>query len=129
MSNLDVLKQGYKDFAEGKMEEVFSTWDPEIVWEACPNIPYINGDGVFKGIPAIVEGVFAHIPEYYDDFKVNIKEFVDGGDKIVMVGTYTGVWKPTGKRFDVHATHTWSYKNGKVVHYYQAVDTAGIVNS
>lgn len=128
MSNLDLLKQGYKFFAEGNMEAVLEMWDPNMVWEACHGLPYIEGDGVLKGIPAIMEGVFAHLPIYFDDFKINIKEFIDGGDKIVMVGSYTGVWKPTGKRFDVHATHTWTYKDGKVVNYYQAVDTAGIIN-
>jgi len=129
MSNLENLKQGYKYFATGNMEAVLEMWAPDMVWEACPGLPYIKGDGVFKGIPAIMEGVFAHLPEHFDDFKIHTKEFVGDGDKIVMVGSYTGVWKPTGKAFDVHATHTWTYKDGKVVNFYQAVDTAAIINA
>lgn len=128
MSNLDLLKQGYKYFAEGNMEAVLEMWSPDMVWEASKGIPYIKGDGVYKGIPAILEGVFSHLPEYFDDFKINVREYIDGGDKIVMVGTYSGVWKPTGKSFDAHVTHTWTYKDGKVVNYFQAVDTAAIIS-
>lgn len=129
MSNLETLKKGYQLFAEGKMEEVLAMWDDNIVWEACANLPYINGDGVFRGKPAILEGVFAHLPAYYNNFNIEIREFVNDGDKIVMVGRYTGEYKPTGKPFDVHATHTWTYENGKVVNFFQAVDTAGITQS
>lgn len=129
MNNLETLKKGYQLFGEGKMEEVLAMWDDNIVWEACPNLPYIDGDGVFRGKPAILSGVFAHLPEYYDNFNIEVREFVGDGDKIVMVGRYTGEYKPTGKTFDVHATHTWTYENGKVVNFFQAVDTAGITQS
>ncbi len=127
MSNLETLKQGYKNFEEGNMEAVLEMWSPDLVWEACNGIPYIEGDGIYNGIPAIMEGVFAHMPEYFDDFKINIREYIDAGDKIVMVGKYTGVWKPTGKRFEANVTHTWTFKDGKVVNYHQAVDTAAII--
>ena len=48
--------------------------------------------------------------------------------EIVMVGYYTGTWKATGKTFKANATHTWTLKDGKVTHFFQAVDTAEIFN-
>ena len=128
MSNVDLLKQGYKDFAAGNIKGVVSIWHPDIVWEACTGVPYITGNGIFKGAPAIIESVFAHVPTHFDNFKIEIREFIDAGDKVVVVGYYTGIWKATGKAFKANATHTWTFKNGKVANYFEAVDSAVVVN-
>lgn len=128
MSNVEFLKQGYRHFAEGNIGAVLAMWNEDIIWEECTGFPFVEGDGIFVGAQAIVEGVFAKIPEYYDGFGIEIRDFVDGGDKVVMVGYYTGTWKATGKKFKANATHTWTFKNGKVSHFIQAVDSAEIIN-
>ena len=128
MNNLELLKQGYKDFAEGNVEAVVAIWQPDIVWAECTGFPFVKGDGIFVGAQAIIENVFAKIPEYYDGFNIEITDFIDGGDKIVMVGYYTGTWKPTGKKFKANAMHAWTIKNGMVSHFFQAADSAEIIN-
>ena len=128
MSNLDLLKQGYKDFSEGNIEAAVSNWSPDIVWEECTGFPHIEGDGIFNGLQSVLEGGFALIPEQFENFGIEIEDFVDGGDKIVMVGYYSGIWKATGKSFKAKATHTWTFKDGKPVHFFQAVDTAAIIS-
>jgi len=128
MSNLEKLKQGYKDFAAGNVEAVLGIWQPDIIWDECKGFPFVEGDGIYVGGKAIVEGVFAHIPEYYDNFTIEIDDFVDGGDKIVMVGHYTGTWKPTGKKFKANVMHAWIFVDGKASNFFQAADTAIIIN-
>ena len=128
MSNLENLKKGYKYFKDQDIENVLALFDDNIVWEQCSSFPFVKGDGKYVGKQAIVENIFATIPQYYDNFSIEISDFVDGGDKIVMVGHYTGTWKATGKKFKANATHTWTYKNGKAARFFQAVDTATIFN-
>jgi hypothetical protein len=43
-----------------------------------------------------------------------------------MVGYYEGTNKATGKNFKANATHIWTVKNGKMVHFFQAVDTVAL---
>lgn len=128
MNNVELLKQGYQNFASGNVEAVIALWSPDIIWDECIGFPFVKGDGRYIGAKSIVEGIFAHIPEYYEDFNIDITDFIDGGDKVVMVGFYTGTWKPTGKIFKANATHTWTLKDGKVLSFFQAVDSATIVN-
>ncbi|MCY1722608.1 nuclear transport factor 2 family protein [Prolixibacteraceae bacterium Z1-6] len=128
MSNLETLKKGYQFFAEGNLEEVIKMWNDDIVWEQCVGFPFVEGNGKFVGPQSIVENIFSHLPEYYDDFNIEINDFVDAGDKIVMVGHYTGVYRPTGKKFKANATHTWTFRDGKTASFFQAVDTAAIIN-
>ena len=41
-----------------------------------------------------------------------------------MVGYYEGTNKETGSPFKANAAHIWTVKNRKLVHFFQAVDTA-----
>ena len=63
-----------------------------------------------------------------DDFQVDVRELFGSGDKVVMVGYYTGTRKETGKVFMANATQVWTLKDGKATHFFQAVDTAEIIN-
>jgi uncharacterized protein len=128
MNNLEILKQAYQAFAEGNIAQVTANWAPDMVWAECTGFPYSNEDGIYTGAQDVIEGIFAKIPEYYDGFNIEVTDFVDGGDKIVMVGYYKGIWKATGKNFKANATHTWTFKNGKITNFFQAVDSAEIIN-
>ena len=97
-------------------------------WNECQGFPYVSGDRLFIGPNAVVQNVFAKIPEYMDGFQVDVQELFGSGDKVVMVGHYKGVWKATGKEFKANATHVWTLKDGKATHFFQAVDTAEIIN-
>ncbi len=128
MNNLEVLKQGYRAFAEGNLVKATENWAPDIEWIACTGLPTVKADGIYRGVQEVISGVFAKIPEHYENFNIEVTDFVDGGDKIVMVGYYTGIWKATGKRFKANATHTWTFENGKAIRYFQAVDSAEIIS-
>jgi hypothetical protein len=128
MDNVELVKQGYQYFAEGNVEAVLELFHPEMEWNECQGFPYVSGDGLFIGPNAVVQNVFAKIPEYMDGFQVDVQELFGSGDKVVMVGHYKGVWKTTGKEFKANATHVWTLKEEKVTHFFQAVDTAEIIN-
>ena len=128
MDNVELVKQGYKYFAEGNVEAVLELFHPEMEWNECQGFPYVSGDGLFIGPNAVVQNVFAKIPEYMDGFQVDVQELFGSGDKVVMVGHYKGVWKATGKKFKANATHVWTLKDEKATHFFQAVDTAEIIN-
>ena len=128
MDNVEILKQGYKFFAEGNIPAVLELFNSEIVWDECEGFPYIEGDGIFTGPQAIVQGAFSHIPENYNNFQIEIDELFGCDDRVVMVGHYTGVWKKTGKQFKANATHVWKFKDGKATQFFQAVDSAEIMN-
>ena len=129
MNNVELIKQGDQDFAEGNVEAVLARFHPEIEWNECKGFQFISGDGLFIGPNAIVQNVFAQIPENYEGFNIDIQELFGSEDKVVMVGHYKGVWKATGKEFKANATHVWTVKDEKATHFFQAVDTAEIVIS
>jgi ketosteroid isomerase-like protein len=127
MSNVDILKMGYQYFAEGNIEGVLTLFDPEIEWNECKGFPFIDNDGTYIGHQAVVENIFAQIPEHYDGFNIDIVDIFESGDKVVMEGFYMGTWKASGKQFKANAAHIWTLKDGKAIRFFQAVDTATII--
>ena len=124
MTNVDLVKQVYFHLATGNVPAVLALFDPAIQWHECKGMPFINGNGIFTGPEAVVANVFMQLPVSYDGFNVAVTEIFGADDKVVMVGYYQGTNRATGNDFKANATHVWTVKNGKMSHFFQAVDTA-----
>ena len=128
MTNVDLVKQAYSHFSTGNVEAVLALFDPAIEWRECKGMPFVKGDGIFIGPEAIVTNVFMNLPVSFDGFNISVNEIFGADDKVVMVGYYQGTNKATGNSFKANATHIWTVKNGKMTHFFQAVDTATIIS-
>jgi ketosteroid isomerase-like protein len=128
MSNVELVKEAYSNFATGNVAGALALFDPEIEWLECKGMPFIDGDGIFKGPEAVLKNVFMQLPVSFDGFNISVKEIFASDDKVVMVGYYQGTNKATGNAFKANATHVWTVVNGKLAHFFQAVDTVTIVS-
>lgn len=126
MTNVELVKQAYADFATGNVPGVLSVFDPAIQWDECLGMPFMKDTNLFIGPEAIVTNVFMHLGTSFDGFNIAIAELFGADDKVVMVGHYQGTNKATGNAFKANATHVWTVKNGKLTQFFQAVDTAVI---
>ena len=70
--------------------------------------------------------MFARIGGEWDGFAVEPRQFVDGGDTVVMTGRYTGTYKSTGRPINAQVAHFWTLDGGKVVQFQQLVDTLAV---
>ncbi len=126
MTNIELVKQAYAHFSTGNVPAVLALFDQAIEWHECKGMPFEKGDGVHIGPEAIVTNVFMHLPVYFDGFNIAVNEIFGADNKVVMVGYYQGTNKATGNSFKANATHVWTVNNGKMTHFFQAVDTATI---
>ena len=51
-------------------------------------------------------------------------EIVDGGETVVALGRYGGVYKATGAKVNAQFTHVFRFKDGKIASFQQYTDTA-----
>ncbi|QIG53794.1 SnoaL-like domain-containing protein [Altererythrobacter sp. BO-6] len=114
----------YAAFAAGDMAAFTNALAPDIVWNEAENYPYADRNP-YRGAQQIIEGVFGRTAEDWDGFAVQMNDFVDGGDRVVAMGRYSGTHKETGKKLDVQAAHVWTIENDKVVRFQQYIDTLG----
>ena len=128
MTNVELIKQGYSDFTSGNLEAVLAIWDPAIEWHECKGMPFVKDDGIFIGHEAVVTNVIMNLPVYFDGFNIEVTEIFGADDKVVMEGYYRGTNKATGNAFKANATHVWTAKDGKMIRFFQAVDTVTIIS-
>lgn len=79
--------------------------------------------GTYVGPEAILAGVFKRIGEEWDGYDFTLERLIDGGDAIVAVGTYSGIYRSTGKPMTARVVHVWDMADGKVLRFEQFTDT------
>lgn len=126
MTNTEMVKEAYAHFSTGNVPAVLAMFDPAIEWNECKGMPFVEDDGIYTGADAIVTKVLMPLAVHFDGFNIAVNEIFGAGDKVVMTGFYQGTNKATGKPFKANDTHVWTIKNGKLSHFFQAVDTATI---
>jgi ketosteroid isomerase-like protein len=118
--NVDSLRALYDAFAVGDVPAVLAAFDADIEWTDDEGFPY---GGTYRGPDAILQGIFMRLGTEWDGYSAVPSDFVDGGEKVVALGMYSGTYKATGKSFRAPFAHLWEFRNGKAVRFEQFTDT------
>ena len=86
MTNVDLVKQAYSNFATGNVPAVLALFDPAIEWRECKGMPFVKDDGISIGPEAVVTNVFMNLPVFFDGFNIAVNEIFGSENKVVMVG-------------------------------------------
>lgn len=119
--SVETVRNFYACFAAGDVPGAFALLDPEIDWTEAERGPY---EGTYKGVPAVVAGVFEPLGADFDQFAATPSEFLGDGDRVAVFGTYTGVARSTGRALKAPFVHSWTVSGGKLVRFVQHTDSA-----
>jgi ketosteroid isomerase-like protein len=86
--------------------------------------PYYSGTWV--GPKAVLDNLLKRLAADCTDFAATPKDYLIEGSKIVSFGTYTGVYKQTGKSMSADFAHVWTVANGKLTSFLMYADTAKV---
>jgi ketosteroid isomerase-like protein len=120
--NVSIVQGIYDALQKGDIPTMLGSFDPNIHWISANNSPYADRSP-YHGVNQVMEGVFMRIGTDFDGFTIHVDELLDAGDKVVMLGSYTGVVKETGRPIDAQVAHIWTMKDGKAVKWQQYLDT------
>ncbi|MBX2997132.1 MAG: nuclear transport factor 2 family protein [Caldilineaceae bacterium] len=120
--NVTVIHRLYEAFGQGDIPTVLGSMDADITWIGAENSLYA-GESPYTGINAVVENVLMRIGVDWDNFAIQVDELLDAGDKVVMLGYYSGIYKTTGKQILAQVSHVWTLEGGKIVKFQQYTDT------
>jgi uncharacterized protein len=128
MSNTEIVRGIYEDFAKGDIPAVLGAFDENIEWNEAENFVYSDGNP-YIGPNRILEGVFVRLGGEWDNFSALPEEIVDAGDIIIAIGRYTGRFKKSGKEVNAQFAHVWRLRDGKATSFQQYTDTAQFVQA
>lgn len=61
------------------------------------------------------------------DSQVEVEEYIDAGEKAIVIGWTRGRVRATGIEFSVRVVHVWTVKDGKGVRFEPHIDTYKIL--
>ena len=120
--NVGLVRGAYEAFAKGDVQKVLGLLGDKVEWYEAEHVTYWPG-GPFVGPQAVLNGVFARIPQDFDEFKIDVRRIVGCGDTVLVEARYRATVKTTGKPLDVQVAHVWDLRDGKVVRWQQYTDT------
>jgi len=126
MSQLEVVRKIYRDFAAGDAAAILAVFAEDVEFRLAEGHPYRGSAGSWRGKQAITECFFAVAGPEWDGWKIGVEQTLETADAVVVEGRYTGLYKPTGRRMDVQVCHVWRFRGERVASFHQYVDTAAL---
>lgn len=126
--NVSLIKGLYDAFGAGDVPGVLGRLSPDIVWNEAENFPYADNNP-YCGPDAVAAGVFSRCVGEWDGFGVAMTDLIDGGNRVVALGRYTGTFQKTGGQMSPQAVHVWTVTQGKVVAFQQYIDTLDVARA
>lgn len=71
----------------------------------------------------MAKDVFASVAENFEEFRAEPEQFIDAGDRVVVVGSFRGRAKG-GRTLDAPYAHIWALRGGKAVRFRNHVEAA-----
>jgi len=124
-SPVEIVKQMYAAFSRGDIAEVMSHIADDVEWVAEGPAGMVF-TGVRRGKVETM-GFFAAIAQEHADPRLEMTEFVSQGDSVASFGRYEATLKRAGKRVNSPVAHLFKFRDGKVVHYTNMLNTAAFL--
>ena len=120
--NITVIRGMYESFSKGDVTSVLGQMHQHIEWREAENFIYADRSP-YRGPQAVLEGVFMRLASEWADFRVMPEEWLDAGNHIVVLGTYSGRHKESSREVRAQFAHIWGVTHGRVVRFQQYTDT------
>lgn len=120
--NMEVIRGIYESLSRGDVTAVLGQMHQHIEWREAENFIYADRNP-YRGPQAVLEGVFTRFGSEWSDFKVMPEEWLDAGNHIVVLGTYSGKHKESGREVRAQFAHVWGVTHGRAVRFQQYTDT------
>ena len=120
--SVQIIRSIYDAFEKGDVPTVLAQMHQSIEWKEAENFIYADRNP-YIGPQAVLDGVFMRLGSDWESFTVTPEEWLDAGDRVAVLGTYTGTYKATGREVRAQFAHVWSLKESKVVQFQQYTDT------
>jgi ketosteroid isomerase-like protein len=120
-ANVALVRSVYEQFVRGDIPGVLGCLDPQVEWIENGQ-DFLPHRGTHIGPDAVVQGVFAKIPEHFSDFAVIPETLHDAGDVVVVEGRVKGTTLG-GRTLDAPAVWVWTVRDGRAVRNMNYHDT------
>jgi ketosteroid isomerase-like protein len=107
--NVEIVRRILDGWARGDFSVGADLLTPDFEWH---QFPQAVEPGTRRG--AEVGEALSKMFDVYDGLRVEAKEFIDAGDKVVVIGRATATAKGSGLRLDNPVALVWTLREGRL---------------
>jgi ketosteroid isomerase-like protein len=126
--NVEIVRQAFEAYVGGDLDAAYSYLHPEIEFHTYADSPQA---GVYRGRGAVRE-YNEELFGQFESLRIELEEFIDAGDHVIVVSTQHAVPKGGRQEIDVHMAELWTVRDKLVAerHSYStreaALEAAGL---
>ena len=120
--NTKIAEQLYETFNSGDVEGFLNTFSEDASWNS-PDMENVPLETTFTGRDNIGE-FLTKIDEYEEFLKIEPKEFIAQGNRVVVLGELHVRSKLTDKEYNSGFVHIIEVKDGKAISFLEYFDNA-----
>ena len=107
--NVETIRCIYERWLQGDAS-VFDAFDPEFELRPDPAAEWVGVNAIYRG-PDGVRSYMAQVYEAFEDYRPEVEEFLDAGDKVIMLAIEHGVGRGSGATVEARYTaHVWTMR-------------------
>ncbi len=122
--NIAIVQSAYDCFRRGDIPGLLELLAVDVEWE-LPVIEGVPTSGKRKGRDQVAQ-FFSQLGANEESQEFEPREFVAQGDTVVALGHYKWLVKATGRTYSSNWVHVFTFGDGKVKQFREAMDTAAV---
>lgn len=124
--NVEIVKRGYAAFQQGDMHTVLNLFSDEVDFHHPMSTVIWPWAGNRRGRTQVAE-FFAGLAEVEEFERIEARDFIAQGNKVVVLFFERFRIKATGRKVDNELVHVFTLREGKIVQFCVYEDTAPII--
>ena len=78
---------------------------------------------------AVLNNLLVPLARDWEGFAARPSEFIADGERVVALGTYSGLYKATGRAMSAKFAHVWTVRGGRLASFTMHTDTAKVLEA
>jgi ketosteroid isomerase-like protein len=120
--NTKLAARMYETFNAGDIESFLNLFSDDVSWQS-PEIENVPLNVKFSGRENL-GGFISDLDNYEEFLKMGPTEFIEQGDRVVVLGNFICRSKTTDKQYATDFAHIITIKEGKITNFYEFFDNA-----
>jgi ketosteroid isomerase-like protein len=126
-TSIDTVRGFYDALGRVDVPGVLALLQSELEWTEAERFPYYSG--TWRTPQEILDKVFIPLARDWDGFSAKAHDFIAEGDRVVSLGTYSGIFKSTGRSMTSAFAHVWTVRDGRIAKFDMYTDTAKVLEA
>jgi hypothetical protein len=121
--DLSAVRDAYDAFDRHDVDGLLGVLAHDVVWHAPDTLPWGGTRHGRDGVATYFDVLDEHVEDGWGD----PDEYLDAGERVVVLGRLRGRARATGDKFEARFVHVWDFHDGVAVRFDSVVDSAAVL--